>query len=347
MKNTWVEARVLDASDRTYFNAVLPLFEKAKNEIVLSFYLIEPEEAADLSHPVNRLVESLLNARRRGVRIRMYLNTNFRFRPKTEVGSGGHFERLIKAGTEIATLLPRRRLHDKLIVIDNRYVVEGSMNWSVSALESNYESVSIIDSPAHAQKKLERINLLMLPPPAKKSEPDSSLLPVPETVEIPAALFEKNRLPKMSQASDQRSLDLYLILLGQAQAAKRNDLELDLETAGHALNFPAEWERSRIRRQVIKVLRKLANHYKLIDVEFPFGKNAQVEIESFPGEKIQVPGRFLEANSLAKESSGVTLLALIREVLKKEGVEIDSLSALEMEKRFGIGASTVIRSRKI
>ena len=40
-----------------------------------------------------------------------------------------------------------RFLHDKLIVVDNRYVITGSFNFSTNATESNDENVVIIDNP--------------------------------------------------------------------------------------------------------------------------------------------------------------------------------------------------------
>lgn len=42
----------------------------------------------------------------------------------------------------------RRRLHDKLIIVDERYVVDGSTNWSISALRDNYESATLIIAAA-------------------------------------------------------------------------------------------------------------------------------------------------------------------------------------------------------
>lgn len=200
-KNSWAAARVIDASDRTYLETVLPLFDRAKKEIVVSLYLLEPQDKAGPTFSVNRLLESLLRAKQRGVRVRLYLNTNFRFKPKTEVGEGLYFGRLAQAGIELTALLPNRRLHDKLIVIDGRFVIEGSMNWSVSALESNFESASVIDSRLHAKKKLERVEQLTLPLPSEQRKINRQinrpLYPVPEKIKIPLILFEQNYLPEM------------------------------------------------------------------------------------------------------------------------------------------------------
>ena len=344
-KTAWAKARVLDASDRSYLEKVLPILDRARKEISISLYLIEPNDQAGPDHPVNRLIETLLRARSRSVRVRIYLNTNFRFRPKTEVGIGAYFEKLVHQGAEITALLPRQRLHDKLIVIDRRFVVEGSTNWSVTALESNFESASVIDSPAHARQKLERIARLTEPSPKKKTEKDTPLLSLPEVIEIPVALFQEDYLPRMISSSDGRIFDLYLTLLGQADATGRNDVTIDLETLGKALALPKDWTRSQIRRQMIKVLRKLSDEYRLIETEFPYAEDARIRMKEFHGEKIKLPARFFDPATISAQPSGTTFLELARERLKKEGIDIDSLSAHELEERFGVGRSTIMRTR--
>lgn len=354
MKKGWLKARVLEASDRGYLDLVLSLLGRARKEIILSMYLIEPGDEAFPAHPVSRLLEALLAARGRGVIVRLLLNSNFRFRPKSEVALGRYFERLLQHGAEVTTLLPRRRLHDKLIVIDRRYVIEGSANWSIAALLSNYESTTIVDSPPHAQKKLERIQRIMAPPPlrapAKRQtgrEIDQAFLPVPESVELPLALLEKNGpLVQMVSTSDMRTMDLYLILLGQTATAGKDEITLDLESAGRALGLPANWVRSAVRRQMIKILRKLESRYKLLEVAFPYAGNARIKLREISGEKIAVPGYLFEPTFLSKESSGTAFLALARELLRKGGVAIESLSAAELERRFGIGRGTFVRARR-
>ena len=38
-------------------------------------------------------------------------------------------------------------MHNKIIIIDDRYVITGSLNYSTSAEESNDENVIVIDNP--------------------------------------------------------------------------------------------------------------------------------------------------------------------------------------------------------
>jgi len=49
----------------------------------------------------------------------------------------------------------RALMHMKLMIVDNRYVITGSANWSHSAFGKNYELLCIVDDYATA-KRLER-----------------------------------------------------------------------------------------------------------------------------------------------------------------------------------------------
>ncbi len=42
-------------------------------------------------------------------------------------------------------------MHNKLIIVDDRYVITGSLNFSTSAEESNDENVVILDNPEIAR----------------------------------------------------------------------------------------------------------------------------------------------------------------------------------------------------
>ena len=347
MGNLWAKARVMDASDRGYSAAVLPLFARAKKEILISLYLIEPADSAPPSHPVNALLEALLAARKRGLAVRILLNTNFRFKPKTEVGTGNYFARLLESGAGITSLRPGRRLHDKLIVIDRRYVVDGSMNWSISALMSNYESVTVIDSPAHAEKKLERLEKLAVPASPEEQTTDTAFLAPPPEVEIPLALFDKSFFPAMIGAAGERAFDLSMLLLGQAAASGKNEIALDLETAGRALKMPASWTRSAVRRQMLKILKSLQDRYPMIEAEFPYAGNARVRLKDLGGEKIAISGGLFEANFLSAQTSAAVFFSLCGEVLKKEGTDIHQLTSLELEKRFFVDHDTFSRARRI
>ncbi len=55
--------------------------------------------------------------------------------------------RLQEAGITIEVSLQSRLLHDKFAVIDGRWVITGSFNWTQSAENRNRENLVILDCP--------------------------------------------------------------------------------------------------------------------------------------------------------------------------------------------------------
>jgi hypothetical protein len=177
---------------------------------------------------------------------------------------------------------------------------------------------------------------------------------VPEEVGIPKALFErKGVLASMVSGSDARAIDLYLILLGQAAARKASrfekifPLELDLETLGAKLGLPKDWARSRMRRQIIKVLKKLAGRYGLIEAEFPFAKDAFVWVNPLEGETVKMPGWIFEPDFLTRQPPASAFLEMAGFFLKSEGIDMGLLTAVDLERRFGINRKEILEARSL
>ena len=179
--------KVTDLSDRKYEQALIDLLDNAKESIVVSMYGISP--GAGEKNPVMLLLNDLLEARKRGVSVTMYLNTSFR---GTDKSAGSFimspvFKELKGSGCDIYLIPSSRKLHDKLIIVDSRYVVIGSTNWSNSALRRNFESNTLIDSPRHAMEKLKRLEDVLK---FVKSNTEISGIPdyledLPEGISIP------------------------------------------------------------------------------------------------------------------------------------------------------------------
>lgn len=95
--------------------------------------------------PTNLLIESLINACRRGVDVHVLLEIS-------------DFEKkLAVQNMEVGTLLKRHGVkvyydplhittHDKLIIIDDNITIIGSTNWTYHALAKNNESSLLIKS---------------------------------------------------------------------------------------------------------------------------------------------------------------------------------------------------------
>lgn len=72
---------------------------------------------------------------------------------KTQAGGqGAEFGTLFCAGVPVREDGNRQFMHNKIIIIDDRYVITGSMNYSTSAEVSNDENVIIIDHPEIARQ---------------------------------------------------------------------------------------------------------------------------------------------------------------------------------------------------
>lgn len=337
-------ARVKDISDRRYEPAVIELLDNAKDSIVLSMYILKPQEKG----PVSFLVKDLEEALERGVSVEIYLNTRFTSQQAKRVASEASFELLREKGAKIYTVTSRYRLHDKLIIADERYVVEGSVNWTVSAIKSNFESAVLIDSPQLAKSKLLRLRCL----PLKGEKVDKSIRPDrPKTLGVlsedsvvilsKSLLDDKNLFPSMVTGHDSRCMDGYLLLLAEAQRWKAKEFFLSLEDMATDLKMSALWSDTTLRRQVIKVLKRLRDKYKLIEVNFHHGKDAWISLKELPGDTFRLKGNFFDPDFLSSKSQPAKFTLLIKALLVEEGKSIDSFTRKEICERFHIGEKTL------
>ena len=68
-------AQVRDISDREYEQAVINLIDNAKESVVIGMYYISTQLEAN--NPVKLLLNDLVEAEKRGVEVKLYLNTKF------------------------------------------------------------------------------------------------------------------------------------------------------------------------------------------------------------------------------------------------------------------------------
>ncbi len=348
--------RIEDASDRIYQGRVYTLLDQARSSIVISMYLMRPGDHE--KHPVNRLLQDLLEARKRGVEVTIYLNTKFKSVKNPDVvAQGPLFDRLRKAGAAIHLISPIRMLHDKLLVVDRRLVVEGSMNWSVSAIAENLESATIIESPELAEAKLKRINFFPLwgeevkkiprpkrPKPVPVPEP---LFPAgpPASIEVPAALLEERRyFPDMIAYQRERAMKIFLLFLYLSQARGAEKFLFTPESVGGYLGILPGEDRAAVRRQVIRVLKDLQTVDKLLRVEFRHGRDARVEILTPSGPLFTLGSEDLSAGELAVLSDNEIFFRLLKARLRAEGKRLEDFTQKQIAKRFFVNPTTYRRT---
>jgi phosphatidylserine/phosphatidylglycerophosphate/cardiolipin synthase-like enzyme len=120
------------------------LIRGAKDRIYVAIY----------SFTSDRLAEALIEARRRGVDVRVVMER------REANGTGSEYPRLRGAGVEVKLDANPGLMHHKFMVIDGEIVVTGSYNWSAAAEERNDENLVVIRDRGVAgayEREFERI----------------------------------------------------------------------------------------------------------------------------------------------------------------------------------------------
>lgn len=345
-------ATVTDISDRAYGPAVMQLLDNAKQSIVISMYTVSL--GAEGNNPMRSLIDRLFSARERGVLVTIYLNTHFQDTECSQLNliNNPLLEKLRAAGCTIILLPANRMVHDKLIIVDSEYIVEGSTNWSLSALMSNFESSTLTHSPDLAAVKLRRLSYLpiaAMPGCDTKHKPIGSafyLEGLPAELAVPAAFIEDKRyLRLMLSHVDNRAINLYFLILAYSQKKGQKDLYIDIESMGLSLGMPEAWGSISIRRQTLRALKKLNTVYALAKVKPFHGKDAAVTLVDLPGKTFTVATMDLGLDDEQSLSARVRWFVLAKAYLAFNGENIDSMSDYALAQRFGITRVTIRDAR--
>lgn len=347
--------RIQDVSDRVYQGQVYSLLDQARSSIILSLYLLRPGD--DPEHPVSRLVQKLVEARRRGVEVTIYLNTKLRETSPAQVAEGPWFDRLREAGVVIHLLPPVRRLHDKLVIVDRRWVVEGSMNWSVAAIADNFESATIIESAKLAEVKLRRTGFFpiwdgkMTRPSGRSVTAAPShaaeFFPAgaPTSIEAPVALIEEKKyFPQMISYRSERAVKLLLLLIYLSEAEGSRRFWLSLENAARFLNILPGKARAVVRQEIAVDFQNLKGFGNLVEARFYYDDDAEIELKLPSGPTFTVGSDDLSAGELAELEDNEIFLRLIRARLRAEGKRLEDLPQVEIERRFHFDDRTFRRT---
>jgi len=343
-------AKVKDISDRAYGPEVAKLLDSAKHSIAISMYTLSV--AAKEPNPLSLLLKDLLQARLRGVAVTLYLNTRFNYDAdvRKNIEENPSLKKLQDAGCVIQLISRNRRLHDKLIIVDSRYVVEGSTNWSLSALMNNFESATLIDSPELAGVKLQRLATL----PTVLDDAKAKIPPKPIYLEgLPAQIHlsevlitGKQYFAAMLKCGDERLMDTYLLLKAHAESSGEQEFFVDLESFGLSLGLPLEWDYTALRRQSIRALKELQKRYGLVKVSFFYGRDARVIMTDTPGAVFPIDSDIAKPDLKLKHSVRVKFLRLITAYLASKGEDAAKITDVELAGRFGCSKWTIADARK-
>ena len=239
------------------------------------------------------------------------------------------------------------------MIVDKRFIVEGSANWSDNAFADNFESSSLIDSKKLAKTKIKRLKNLPLIGQPKRVHKKETYHPqnngiLPESVVLPKALItNKKYLPSMVPKVSNRAFDIYLLLVRESILREQKIFFLNLEYMATLLNMPKENKDKANRRLIIKVLKQLQEKYQLIDLELHDHKDAKITIKSIKGDRFVLPAKLIEPDTLNKYGPSASMILLIKECLKTEGTWLRLLKPKQIKKRFHLGKKAQINGRRI
>ena len=143
--------KIYPADNNSYFECLLPKIKGAKKSIYIIMYSAKYYPNYPDS-PGNTILNELINARKRGVKIEVIFNrSDQKIAPdlsKENMNTGAY---LAKGGIPVYFDSEKKTTHAKLVVIDRKFVVIGSANWTYYAFTNNNEVSVIIESEKLAE----------------------------------------------------------------------------------------------------------------------------------------------------------------------------------------------------
>ncbi len=268
------QADIENVQPAKYFQTTLTEISQAKESIYLVMYLasLDPKEP---NSEVSQLLKALVDAKQRGVSVKVIFDQNLDFTDESRQDqiyqnkNQAAFEYLRSNNIEAFYDTAETYTHAKVIVIDHQTSIFGSTNWSKAALTKNNEVNAIVHSKEFADNLTTQFDQIKL----------QEYIPavVTPSVKIPRDYLTKdNMIGEVVSQSDERTLDVYLYLLGQYNQNKDSKVTINYDSLAESLTID-KMTKEDYRRQITKVLLKLKEKYRLIDFENP-GRNQDAEI---------------------------------------------------------------------
>lgn len=264
------EADVEYISARDYFKTALREISKAQVSIDLFMFVVSFNPNEPKSKPA-RLLKSLVEAKKRGVEVNVYLDQNVDLFNGTNEIEGKNNEAVdyIKMnGLNVYMDDKYNYSHSKALVIDKKIALIGSSNWSRSAFNRNQEANILVRSEKFAKEILDDLASVKRNTPAFAQEAN--------VVKIPKVFaMQKDLLGQMVTQQDERAFDIYLWLLMKADTADSKKLSVNYDGLAKSLGI-GQMTREDYRRQISKVLRKIEGEYGLIKLKIGYDEPADV-----------------------------------------------------------------------
>ncbi|MFH1198926.1 MAG: phospholipase D-like domain-containing protein [Candidatus Omnitrophota bacterium] len=281
------QADVTYISGTEYFSAVKEAILKAEKSIDMAMYQVSLKPH-DKESQVLILVDELVKAKNRGVKVRVILDQNIDFvhgrginRWAAEGKNSQCFKILKEAGIDVQYDNITTYTHAKALVIDRKIVILGSANWSESAFNKNAEANVLIKSESIAKEVLESFKSIKID---QRANVETQSLE--GGVAVSWKFLEDPRFAgRLLNRHDERAFDLYLVFLKEFEGNPDGSIILNYERIASYLGLLDKMTREGYRRQINRSLKKLKEDYGLIDFELSFGKDAKVRLLSYDDPK--------------------------------------------------------------
>ena len=156
---------VIPLVDAEYYPTVHKALADAKKSILYVMFMakLDPKHTGGAEY---QLVLDLINAHKRGVKVKVIFDQNVKFwgkgkeRNVIEKKSEYAYELLAENGVPVFYDNENRVTHNKVLIIDKYITIIGSTNWTYSALRKNHEASVMIKSGSVAlafEKKFKKI----------------------------------------------------------------------------------------------------------------------------------------------------------------------------------------------
>ena len=154
------EIRVLTDSD--YFPVLLGMIDKAEKNIDLAMFLFKTSINRKRRNKPDQIRDALVNSTKRGVRVRVFLEKSG-YDEKINETNRRVAKDLEKAGITVIFDTPEKTTHNKMVIIDQRFSLVGSHNFTHAALKYNHELSLLIDDPKLAKKLIRYMETAIQP----------------------------------------------------------------------------------------------------------------------------------------------------------------------------------------
>jgi len=251
-----------DVSDRLYYRKLRQLIGMAHETIDVSLDVIAVGDKRN--DPVAVLLDDLVRAAKRGVYVRLFLNT---FSAPTLEGTlflrDDRLDSLRREGIRVHFVDPEYRFNDRLMIVDNELVLEGGVPWLKDTLERGFGSATLSYSRSLAQVKRLRLELLPLWDIAvQREERAVGRIPVPIYL-----LQDVQYFPAMVTHEDTDAMKVFFALYRMWHESHQAVLEVPLSDLTGEIPAGSRMEQGAVEYHVLLTIRRLSREYDLVRIE--------------------------------------------------------------------------------